>query len=59
MQNERLSQKYDKPNMALCPIWIRPNMVLGMGEFLNWLGHLRFRERSKKFGVVFSICSRI
>ena len=59
MQNERLSQKCDKSNMAFSQIWIRPNIVLEMREFLNWLGHLRFGERSKKFGVVFSICSKI
>ena len=46
----------DKPNMALSPkIGIRPNMFLEMREFSHFVKAFTVWERSKKFGVEFSI----
>ena len=50
------SPNCDKLNMALSPkIGIRPNMVLEMREFYHLVRAFTVWERSKKFGVEFSI----
>ena len=50
------SPNCDKPNMALSPkIGLRPNTVVEMREFSLLVRAFMVWERSKKFGVEFSI----
>ena len=51
MQKEKLSQKCDKPNMALSQIWDKTNSLRDWIISHLGLGHLRWRRRAN-FGLL-------